>query len=402
VTAQGSRQASRRRSYVGLIGADTFVLIADQLLAVAVPLYVLDNTHSATVTAAVSLARVIPGALLGAIGGTVVDRVDRRRLLVTGALTRGLLALLLAGALMAEAGLGVLFALTVALACLAPLSGPAVGASLPSVVSQDDLPRANAQLAARSVLLQLSAPTAGAVLYAAAGLTTVVVLDAALYATAALVWRLTTMSKAAPTRGNRFLTETLDGLRLVSTDPVLARLLACVGLALVGLSLELAVLVPFIRTVLHGSHEAVGLLTSVEAVGGLVAATAFPRLHRRLGMSRLLRLGMLGLPLATLGFLASRDVATAVPAVLGAGLLLTLLTATVQVHMQSTVEPGYLGRVLGVIGSIVGLSAVLGTGLAVGLSSVLTLRQCLAVAAAIEVIGVGTYLRGAGPRRTTG
>ena len=69
---------------------------------------------------------------------------------------------------------------------------------------------------------------------------------------------------------------------------------------------------------------------------------------------------------------------------------------------ESTVEPGYLGRVLGVIGSIFGLSAVLGTGLAVGLSSVLTLRQCLAVAAAIEVIGVGTYLRGAGPRRTTG
>jgi hypothetical protein len=101
---------------------------------------------------------------------------------------------------------------------------------------------------------------------------------------------------------------------------------------------------------------------------------------------------MLGLPASTLGFLMSHTLAQGVPGVMAAGVLLTLLSSSAQVHIQSNVPSPYLGRVLGIIGSTIALASVLGTGLAIGLTSAIGLRAVLLVAFGIEVAGVVAYV----------
>ena len=376
------------------MAAQTLSLVGDQLLAIALPIWVYDQTGSAAATAAVGLARVLPLALLGAVGGAIVDRSHRRRLLILTTLVRGVAAAPLLLVAWQDVPLAAVIAVVAFLASVGQVSGPAVGASLPAVVAPDDLPRANAQLAARTVLVQLSAPAVGAFLYEGYGLAAVVAVNVILYLAATGAWVLLPLNVPSPTSRNRLLADTVDGFRRVRRDPVLIRLLGAASLALVGLSVALALLVPFVREELDAPARAVGVLTTAEAVGGLVASALLPWLHRTRGLGFLLRLGMLGLPAATVGLIFSRNVAHALPGMAAAGLLLAVLTAGVQLHMQTTVQQGHLGRVLGIVLTAVGMATVAGGTLALVLPALLPLRACLAVAAAIEVAGVLVYLTG--------
>ena len=400
--ATGGDDGYSRSGFRRMVTAETLSLTADRLLGVALPLFVLDRTGSAALTAAAVLAQALPLALFGALGGAVVDRADRRRVLVVASATRCALALPMLLVVAQVVPVAAALVLAAGLATIGQVTGPAVGSTLPSLVPATQLPRANAQLAARNVVIQLAAPTVGAFLYGWAGLGAVVVLDSLLFAAAAVGFARLSLRLAVPARKAGVLRETVEGIRRVRRDPVLARLLAAVALGLVGLSLELAVLVPFVREVLHGAPSSVGLLTSVEAVGGLIAAALFPRLLRRVGMQGVLSIGMAGLPVATLGLLLSTSVLHAFPGMLLAGLLLTLLTAAVRVHVQTSVERGYLGRVVGVIASVIGGAAVLGSALAIALTAVLDLRTILLVAVVVELAGTALHLVSTRRLRATG
>ncbi len=366
--------------------AETLSLFGDQLLGVALPLYAFDHLGGATASVAILLARVVPLGLVGVWGGVVADRVDRRRLLVAVGLLRAALVLPLLA--VGGGGLVLVIAVVFGLAASGQLAGPAVGASLPAVVSPEDLPSANARLAARTVLVGLIAPTLGAVVYAGPGLTAVLILNVTLYVLGAAVARILELPQPIRENSDGLVADLLAGVRILTADPMLRRLLAVVTVAMFGLAVELAVLVPFVRGVLHGSPTAVGALTTVQAVGGLVGAVLVPVIARRRGPRFLIQVGILGLPMAALSFLVSQRVWQAVPGVLLAGLLVTVLYAGAQTHLQRTVPNAYLGRVLGVIGSAFGLASMAGTGLAVVLTRVISLRDCLKVAAAIELVAV--------------
>jgi hypothetical protein len=280
-------------------------------------------------------------------------------------------------------------AVVVGLAASGQLAGPAVGASLPAVVRPEELPSANARLAARTVFVGLLAPMIGAAVYARFGLTAVVYANVILYLLGAMVARFLQLPRIVrENAGAGIVAEMTAGVRILFADRLLRRLLFVVTVAMFGLAVELAVLVPFVRGVLHGSSLAVGALTSVQAIGGLVGAVAVPSIARRYGPWILIQVGILGLPMSALSFLVSYRVFQAVPGVLLAGLLVTVLFAGAQTYLQIVVSSTHLGRVLGAIGSAFGLASVAGTGLAVVLTRVISLRDCFRVAAVIELLAV--------------
>jgi MFS family permease len=382
---------TRRRQFRVLMTAETLSLLGDQLLGVALPLFAFDHLGGASASVLVLLTRMVPSALLGVWGGVVADRVDRRRLFLAACLLRAGLVLPLLGA--PHGGLPLVLLVVVALVALAQLAGPAVGASLPSVVSPETLPSANARLTARTVLLGLAAPTLGALVYARAGLQAVVLVNVGLYLLSGAVARLLRLPAPARPEGRPgVLADLAGGVRLLTDDPVLGRLILVVSVAMLGLGVELAVVVPFVRDTLHGSSVSVGQLSTVHALGGLVGAVTVPRLVRRLDPLGLIRIGVLGLPAAAAGLLVSQQVWHAAPGMLLAGLLMTLLSTGATTHLQRAVPDTHLGRVLGVIGSTLGLASAAGAGGARLLTHLVPLRDCLAVAAGIELLGVLLWL----------
>src|SRR5262245_49262117 len=107
-TAEASRYDSdgpRVNPYISLLRTNrnfrllyigqTISQLGDWFNAVAIFALLLDLTGSATAVAWIMIVQFLPVALVGPLAGVVVDRVDRRRLMIITDLLRGCLILAL-------------------------------------------------------------------------------------------------------------------------------------------------------------------------------------------------------------------------------------------------------------------------------------------------------------------
>ncbi|MEN3308617.1 MAG: hypothetical protein V7603_4819 [Micromonosporaceae bacterium] len=177
----------RNRPLRRLLAALAVSQIGDWLYNLALVALVYDRTHSVAWTAVTTAARVVPMVVLGPFGGLLADRYDRRRLMIVADVLRvGSMTLL---ALVAAAGLPVLFAPVLAAVSTAASTvyPPAVAATLPRLVADDDLPAATA---ARSVIQSVSiiaGPAGGALLLVLGSPATAFLLNAATFAASAVI-----------------------------------------------------------------------------------------------------------------------------------------------------------------------------------------------------------------------
>lgn len=162
-------------------------LFGNAILRFALPLYVLDQTQSASLFGLVLALSAIPMLVLTPVGGIIADRLNKRNIMVgldtITALVTGVFVVALG-----HVDLVVLTAVTMML--LAGISGlyqPSVTASVPALADDDHLVAANAVVSAVQNLSQLIGPVAGGILYAFAGIYPVVLVAAASFAISAIL-----------------------------------------------------------------------------------------------------------------------------------------------------------------------------------------------------------------------
>ena len=143
---RGTRSASfkdllTRPPFPRLLAAQTISSLGDWVGFVAVASLVarLGGTVGAYAVAGVMVARMLPSILFGPVAGALVDRVDRKRIMITADLSRGALY-----ASMPFLGkLWAIFAVSFVIECLSLLWTPARDASLPNLVPRRQLANAN-------------------------------------------------------------------------------------------------------------------------------------------------------------------------------------------------------------------------------------------------------------------
>src|SRR6187549_2546425 len=148
-----------RLIYIG----QTISQLGDWFNAVAVFALLLDLTGSATAVAWMMIVQFLPVAIVGPLAGVVVDRVDRRRLMIVTDLLRGSLVLVL---LVIRRPDQVWIAYVV-MAIIVGAQGffePARTATIPNITSKEELMPANALSSATwSAMLALGASIGGVV-----------------------------------------------------------------------------------------------------------------------------------------------------------------------------------------------------------------------------------------------
>ena len=176
---------ARRPAFARLWAAGTISLIGDWLSLVAVSLLAVDRGGGALALAGVFAAHALPGALASPLAGVLVDRLDRRRLLVGGASIQAALTLVMAAGAAADALAVVQLALLVrsAVAALVP---PTEAAAVRQLVTRDELLAANALLASTWSAAFVVGMALGGVL-AMAGPVLAIGLDAASFVACAAV-----------------------------------------------------------------------------------------------------------------------------------------------------------------------------------------------------------------------
>ncbi len=333
----------------------------DGVRLAAFPLLATQVTRSPTAIAAVTAVQGLPWLLAGAGLGVIVDRGDRRRLMVAVDIARAVIIAALAAAVLAHsASLALIYLTAFTTGTGAALRGTAAVTCVPRLVADDDLDRANGRVIAGQIVgNELAGPAAGGWLFGLAAVLPFAVNDAALGLAILLLLTLPGVFGPVtdgPDRGPLTLGtlrgELGEGLRWLWRHPAIRDVVLATGVVAVMDAAWFAILVLYVIQVLHARPGAYGLLLAAGALGGVATGAAGTRLTRRLGPWRSLLLAGLAMAAAqaVLGLTASVVIAAAMLFVSsGAFALFNIVAVTMR---QREVPAGLLGRVSSLAGTV--------------------------------------------------
>jgi dTMP kinase len=283
--------------FARLLAAMTVSSLGDWVGFVAVTAIVARLGGEANASIAISgvmLARTLPAFLFGPVAGALVDRLDRKRLMIVADLARG--AMYLSMAFVHE--LWAIYLLSFAIESLSLLWGPARDASLPNLVPRRQLANANS-LALVSAYGTL--PIGGAVFTVIVAISQwmggrvpilgnnpeslALILDAGTFAFSALMVSGVPI-KTPPGRVmerfdiGRVWRDTLDGLRFLREDSLAAAMTGGIVIAFGAVGAVLAIGPVFVQYTITAGASGWGVIVTAFGVGmalGMVASNVAAR-----------------------------------------------------------------------------------------------------------------------------
>ncbi|MFC4016996.1 MFS transporter [Micromonospora sp. GCM10011542] len=341
-------------SFARLWAASTLSALGSGLATVAAPLFVASRTDDPLVVAAASAVAWLPWLLFALPGGVLVDRMDRRRLMIVIDLVRVVALAVLAAAIMTgQAGVALLYAVLFVVNTGEIVFRAASQAMLPTVVSRERLERANGWLGGGTTLMHgmLAGPLGGFLFVLAAGSPFLV--NAVTYALSAVLVALiggdfravATAPDGGLTRTRSVRAEIVEGFRWLAHQRLLRTMAVLIGLLNVTLTAALAVLVLLAHERLRLGSVGYGLLFTCLAAGGVLGALVGDRLIARFSATWTVRIGLLieaGLHLA---LAASRSTAVVGFALFAFGVHGALWNIVANSLRQRLTPPALQGRV---------------------------------------------------------
>ena len=249
--------------------------LGDWFNSVAVYALLLELTGTATSVALMIIVQFLPMAVIGPVAGVVVDRVDRRRLMILMDVVRGVLVLLLLVVHRADQ-LWLVYLVMGAAVSATAFFEPARTAVIPNITSRAELLTANALSSATwSAMLAIGAG-AGGLVTAVFGRNTAFIVNAvSFFASAVIISR--TAFLAAPPAVKRpaglgsltGFTDLVDGVRYVLADRhVAALMLVKAGWGMAGgVLLLMAVMGERVFPVGGSAAAGIGVLYAARGLG---------------------------------------------------------------------------------------------------------------------------------------
>lgn len=267
--------------------------LGDGLMGAAAPLLALSLTDDTVLIALSGAMYLLPWLFFAVAIGTLVDRIDRRRTLVLVAITRAVIAAILAAMIFTHTLtiFGLLLA-TFLIGTADVFNDTALQSLIPTILSKDKLERGNSRFQMSDTVLQqfIGMPLGAAIFVQSAFLP--FGLDALGFAIAALMLVLIPrrhIAKAEPNPNRpRFRDELVDGLNFLWREKKILRLVIATSLIGFGFNIANATAVVFITKTLGVPQSLFGLLMLSGGVGGLIGAFAAPKVTARLGRGTVL------------------------------------------------------------------------------------------------------------------
>lgn len=224
------------------------------------------------------------------LAGLLVDQWNPRRVLVTAnlALAACTLAYLLHDAWWWFATVGF------CRSCVAQFVLPASQTLIPGIAPKGRLAEVNGVNAVGSNIARLAGPAFGGVLLSAGGLQTVAIADAASFLVAALLIAAVRPSRRVSMTSRGGLVQSWrEGLSAVRDHPVLRTLVLVMALVGFGEGFISALMAPWMTDVAGGGSTDLGLMLSLQALGGILGGLVVVRYATRWDSIRMLSIGAL-------------------------------------------------------------------------------------------------------------
>jgi MFS family permease len=261
----------RSRDFRRLVAGELVSVLGNQLTTVAVPYQVYQLTRSSLDVGLVSITQLVPLVAGSLLGGSVVDAIDRRRVLM---LAQVLMAACSAGlAVNADVGTSLwpLFVLPALAAGFSGLDSAGRSAMVPNMVRRSEVSTANAIFQVLSQLGLVAGPALAGLLLAGAGVRFVYWMDVASFGAALLAVFLISPQPAGEGGHRPGLRSILEGLNFVrGRQAIQGAYLIDINAMVFGMP---RALFPALATTLFGGGAStLGFLYAAPGAGALAGA----------------------------------------------------------------------------------------------------------------------------------
>jgi MFS family permease len=380
-----------RQGLVHLVLAQGISVTGDMVLLTAASIVVFRETGSVTAVSLLLGLAVIPTILLGPIAGTFADWYSRRRIMLGADLLSAfacLVALAVNQVVRIEASA---FVSIVCVASLAAFYRPASQALLPSLVSNEQLGRANSALRLATSVANIAGPAAAAFMVAHGGLEFVLWADAASFlVSAALVFgiRNVPLMGARATRNNAFR-EAWAGLDYARRSRRIRTITGAIAAVMLVGTLVNAGTLPLVSEALKLSESRYGILLAIEGAGAMGLAVVFLALGpgRRLLLTGSFALIGVGGTTVALGGATGFEVAAV--AIFAQGASVVALQVAFASYLQREAIDAFRGRVMSLVSMTSSVAQLAGYAIAGPMVEWMGVRTAFMVAgAAICLVSV--------------
>ncbi|MGE6362619.1 MFS transporter [Bacillus paramycoides] len=354
-----------------MIGKMTSLLGAG-IYTFAMGLYVLKTTGSGMGFATTLICGSIPRMVCGPFAGAVADRVNRRWLIIGTDLLSSL-TMLIMFILAATFGPSLLFIYISAalLSICASFYSVAFTSSIPNLVDEERIQKASALNQTAASLSSILAPIIGGVVFGFFSIKSFFLLNSSTFFLAVIVQLFIVFDlykKEVAENKEHFLTSIKEGFSYVKQQHEIYGLMK-IALWVNFFASALFVALPYIIVQnLHLSSKQLGTVEGMLAVGMLIGAIV---LSVRKETNNLFRSVYVGLFLfASLSLCTIFPLLVTIPKIasfiyyiafmLLTGISMMVVNIPMQVHIQKTTDPSYLGRVFGLLETISTAIAPLG------------------------------------------
>ncbi|MFG2847016.1 MFS transporter [Kitasatospora sp. NPDC048296] len=285
----------RQRNFQAMWSAHTVSQFGTQITFFVIPVLALTTLSASTgQLGLISAMETLPFLLVGLQAGALLDRWDRKRVMVTADIGRAVaIALLPIGYLVGLLNVPLLCAVGFAIGLFTVFFDIANQAFLPTVVAREQTPDGNSRLEFSRSTAELAGPSLGGLLLQVVTAPLILVVNSVSYLVSALLLNFIRIPQAQapePQAKTRMRTQIAEGLRFVFGHRTLRSLALATGISnLVGLGGALgAVLTAYALRDLKLSPGELGLALTVGNCGALLGATFSSRLIKLVGLGRVL------------------------------------------------------------------------------------------------------------------
>lgn len=354
-------------------------------LAIAILAYQL--TGSALGVSACFMAVSLSMVVVGPLAGVIIDRTDRKWLLVCAS---GLSALTVSVVPLSRL-FHIVLLLEIALNCLLTFYYPVFLTVMPEIVQPKELTTANSLMATSTRLAHFLGPAVGALCISRWGVYSVFLLDALTFASVAWLVASSGFRPAKTAKGAKtgFKKALVQGLTYIRSRKLLKTLVFSVSIPLgCAVGINNALLYVFSQNVLQVGSAGYATLVSSVAVGLLAGSMIAPTLSRLWGLGGVLLGGVMVSMLGFAAFALSTNLLPAVGGRLLVGLGYSLYSISSVTFVQELTTSSQRGVVITVSRSVENVCTAGCLAAAGALADIISIRPVMLLASVVCVGGI--------------
>ena len=391
-TASTSPFAVFKKRNFSLMWIGQFVeTIGNALTSIAASIYVYRETGSALSVGLMLMATAAPSLLVGLFAGVFVDRYDRRKIMISADVLRGILVALIP--LLVPLSVVWLYIIVALISAIGQFFDPAHESVLPEVATDEELAAANS-------LIAISSFGSTAVGFAAAGLiASAADINWAFWANSftfffsaacILLIRIKPIEAEEETSAAVVIENLKLGMKQLFNTPALKSLFSVQVIVLISFGLSNTLLLPFAVQALGASEFEYGLQEGLTSIGFVVASLYMAKVFDRLQAGAWLAISFIGMGIVGVVYSQLSSIPLAIALITFSGFFNAPSSIARRVIVQRATPPEMRGRVSSAFFVARDVFFLIGMG-AAGLADYMDVRL-LYLISALMLVAAGAML----------